>query len=225
MKILAMIPARMGSKRIPKKNIRIFGDKPLMAHAILQTVTSGVFSEVWVNTEDSLLGNIGLEYGAYFHQRPKKLSSDTATNQHFVKEFLEKHPCDFVVMINTTSPLISTSTIKRFVNAVLQDRFDTVLSVVSENTECFFQESPLNFRYDRKLNSQNIEPVKRVVWALTAWKRKTFLETTNQCPSFCGNVSFFEIPKLESFDIDTLEDWEMALATWELRNKKGYANK
>ena len=193
MKIIAMIPARMGSKRIPKKNIRLLNDKPLIKYAIDNAIDSNEFESIWLNSEDKRLKDIALKSDIMFHQRPSELATDTATNREFTAEFLEKHECDYVVMINTTSPLLKVKTIKHFCSLVRKNNFDTILSTVSEKAEVFFQKKPLNFNIFEKVNSQKIQPVDIVVWALTAWKRNVFLnfQREKQCPVFSGRLGFY----------------------------------
>ncbi len=211
-KIIAMIPARLGSKRIPKKNIRYMGDKALIQYPIDLALRSGAFESVWVNTESKELGKVIQTMGAQFHERPKELAGDTATNREFTYEFLEKHPCDYVVMVNTTSPLLRQETLDKFMEYVKENDFDTVLSVVSEKEETFYQDKPLNFSLQEKVNSQLLEPVEKIVWAMTAWKRKTFmrLQEEGKNPVFGGKIGKFAIPKDESCDLDTEEDWRIA---------------
>lgn len=211
-KMIAMIPARLGSKRIPKKNIRYMGDKPLIQYPIDLSLRSGLFDSVWVNTESVELGEIIKKMGAYYHERPVELANDKATNRDFTYEFLQNHECDYVIMVNTTSPLLREETLKAFLEYVKEHDFDTVLSVVSEKEETFYQDKPLNFSLKEKINSQFLEPVEKIVWALTAWKRDTFMALQEQGfnPVFGGKVGKFAIPKDEACDLDTEEDWRIA---------------
>lgn len=211
-KIICMIPARLGSKRIPKKNIRYMLDKPLIAYPIALALGCGTCDEVWVNTEDESLGRIAGELGAGFHRRPAELAADTATNREFTYEFMKSHECDYVLMANTTSPLLREETFTAFVDFVTDNDYDTVLSVVSEKAETFFQGRPLNFSLDEKVNSQLLEPTQKVVWALTGWKRETFMrmQEEGRNPVFGGNLGLFELPKDEACDLDTEEDWRIA---------------
>ena len=211
-KYIAMIPARLGSKRIPKKNIRYMLDKPLIQYPIDLVLQSNRFDSVWVNTESEELGQAIQLLGAQFHRRPAELATDTATNRDFTYEFMKKHECDYVVMVNTTSPLLRQDTMNHFLDYVEANNFDTVLSVVSEKEETFFQGKPLNFSLDKKVNSQLLEPTEAVVWALTAWKTSTFIAMQEQGlnPVFGGKLGTFAIPKDESCDLDTEEDWNIA---------------
>lgn len=214
MKIIGMIPARLGSKRIPLKNIRFMADKPLIQYPIELSLENRSISEIWVNTEDERLGKAVMKMGARFHKRPAELATDTATNREFTYEFLKAHPCDYVIMINPTSPLLRRETFNQFVNYVRENDFDVVLSVISEKEEAFFRGQPLNFKQQEKINSQFLEPVEKIVWAMTAWKRSYFLkmqeEGNNPIFGYMGNMARFSIPKDEACDLDTEEDWRIA---------------
>lgn len=218
-KLIAMIPARLGSKRIPKKNIRYMDGKPLIQYPIDLAVGSGLFEEVWVNTESAELGRIIQTMGAQFHERPAQLAGDKATNRDFTYEFMQKHDCDYVVMVNTTSPLLREDTVKKFLTFINENDYDTIVSVVAEREETFFQDKPLNFSLEEKVNSQFLEPTEAIVWALTAWKRETFmkLQEEGKNPVFGGKLGKFAIPKDESCDLDTEEDWRIAEGILESR--------
>lgn len=213
-KMIAMIPARMGSKRIPKKNVRYMLDKPLIQYPIDLAKACGKFDSIWVNTESEELGHACEKMGVFFHKRPAELANDQATNRDFTYEFLKKHECDYVVMINPTSPALRQETLDQFVSFLEEHDYDTVMSVESLQAEAFYQGEQVNFTGEDKIPSQLLEPVEIVIWALTAWKRDTFiqLQENGQCPIFGGKMGRFVIPKDESADLDTEEDWRIAEA-------------
>ena len=150
--------------------------------------------------------------GVLFHKRPAELANDKATNREFTYEFMQKHECDYVIMINPTSPMLRKETLVRFLEYVEENDFDTVLSVIAEKEETFFKGEPLNFSLKEKVNSQLLEPVETICWAITAWKRDTFMKLQEQGinPVFGGKLGRFAIPKDESCDLDTPEDWNIA---------------
>lgn len=218
-KLIAMIPARMGSRRIPKKNIRFMLDKPLIQYPIDLAIKSKEFDSIWVNTESEKLGVACEKMGAKFHLRPPELSNDTATNRDFVYEFLQKHDCDYVVMINTTSPTLRIETLCKFIKYIQENDFDTVMSVASVKAEAFCNNQFINFDKSDKIPSEKLDAVKYVVWAMTAWKRESFLnlQSKGKCPVFGGKMSTFPIPKDESPDLDNEEDWIIAEAILQSR--------
>ena len=89
------------------------------------------------------------------------------------------------------------------------------MSVLSVKAEAFFKGNRVNFTGEDKIPSQMLEPIEYVVWALTAWKRESFirLQESGLCPVFGGKLGRFEIPKDESADLDTEEDWNIAEAS------------
>ena len=214
-KLVAMIPARMGSKRIPKKNIRYMLGKPLIQYPIDLAMNSHQFDTVWVNTESEALGKACEQWGAHFHRRPPELATDTATNRDFVYQFMKTHECDYVIMINPTSPALRQETLNGFLQFVRENDFDTIFSVIDLQAECYYMGERVNFDGKDKINSQYLEPVKPIMWALTAWKKETFvsLQESGQCPVFGGKVGLYAIPKDESPDLDTEADWRIAEAT------------
>ena len=222
-----MIPARMGSKRIPKKNVRYMCGKPLIYYPIELCLRSKCFSEIYLNSESTELGKIAINAGIRYHERPPELSNDQSTNREFTYEFLKKHECDYVIMVNPTSPLLTDKTLKEFLEYVESHDYDTVLSVISQKEETFYDGKALNFSLSEKINSQNLKPVQPIVWSLTAWKRKTFIKNQESSinPVFGGSIGLFSIPKNESCDLDTEEDWIIAegiMTSSKLQNEKRY---
>jgi CMP-N-acetylneuraminic acid synthetase len=211
-----MIPARLGSTRIPKKNIRYLDDKPLIQYPIDLVRESGLFNadEIFINACEPEFAAVAEQFGVNYHKRPHEYSTDTATNREFTYDFLKSNACDFVVMLNTTSPLLRVDTITSFINFVKKDEYDGVFSVVAYRSESFYRDKPLNFDITKKVNSQHLEPVSKIVWALTAWRREPFLRRyeNNIEPIFCEGekISTFEIPEDECCDLDTPEDWNIA---------------
>lgn len=227
-KCIAMIPARLGSRRIPKKNIRYMWDKPLIQYPIDFAINSGKFDSIWINTESSELGSFCADkYGIGFHRRPAELANDKATNREFVYEFLKKHECDYVIMINPTSPTLRQETVNGFIDYVMENSYDTVMSVISNQTEAFYRGKKINFDGKNKIPNDELEPIEEIVWAMTAWKRDTFikLQEDGQCPVFGGTLGTFVIPKDESADLDNEEDWRIAEGILKARNTENTRGK
>ncbi|MBR1391650.1 MAG: acylneuraminate cytidylyltransferase family protein [Lachnospiraceae bacterium] len=226
-RMIAMIPARMGSRRIPQKNIRYMLDKPLIQYPIDLAFECGGFESIWINTESRELGKFCENLGVQFHKRPIELSGDTATNREFVYEFLTRHECDYVVMLNPTSPTLRLSTLNQFINFVRENEYDTVMSVASVKAEGMCKGNLINFDKSDKIPSEKLEALEYVVWAVTAWKRETFLALQEKgvCPVFGGEMATFTIPKDEAQDLDNEEDWTIAEAILKARQSVGRTQK
>ena len=206
----------MGSQRLPKKNLALIEGVPLITHCIRKCLATGLFDEVWVNSEHPDFGPIAEREGAQFHQRPAALGDNNATSEDFVAEFLECHECDFVVQVHSIAPLLTASDIKAFLEVVASDAYDAVMSVVDEQLECLFDGRPVNFTFARKTNSQDLEPVRRIVWAISAWRRSTFLEgkRNGDCATYAGDIGLSSVSRMAGHVIKTQEDLDVAVALW-----------
>lgn len=116
---VAIIPARGGSTRIPRKNIKDFHGKPIIAYSIEKALSSGIFDEVWVTTEDDEIAAISESYGAMAWLRNELLAVDSVGTQEVIRDCI--HACrfkrtDIVCGIYATSPLMDIKDLHRGLN-------------------------------------------------------------------------------------------------------------
>ena len=215
---IAMIPARMGSQRLPRKNLAPFRGEPLIVHAIRTCRAAGVFDQVWVNSEHCDFGPIAEAEGACFHRRPNALGGNDTTSEQFVAEFLEAHPCEHLFQVHSIAPLLRVADLRAFAAEMRTGRHDALMSVVEETLECVHERRPVNFTFAEKTNSQDLAPVGRVVWAVTAWRRESFLKAARagRCATWAGRVGFWPVGRLAGHVIKTREDLEIAEALYPL---------
>ena len=213
-KHIAMIPARMGSQRLKQKNLRELAGVPLITRAIRKCKAAGAFAEIWVNSEHPAFGDIAQAEGVGFHQRPAELGNNQATSEQFVLEFLQQHECDFVFQVHSIAPMLTVEEITRFVGEMATDRYDSLLSYEPIQIECALEGKPLNFTFTEKTNSQDLKPVQRIAWSITAWRRSTFLAAAaaGQCATYSGRVGFAPVSHIAAHVIKTEEDLQLAEA-------------
>ncbi|WP_420316809.1 cytidylyltransferase domain-containing protein [Ekhidna sp.] len=216
MKIIAMIPARLGSQRLKKKNLKLLKGEPLISHAINKTIKSEVFDEVWVNSESEEIGEVARSLGVNFHKRPENLANNQATSEDFVYEFFTYHECDYLVQIHSIAPLLKKTDIVSFVKELSSEKYDVLLSAQNIQIECAYKETPVNFTMSRKDNSQDLSPIQRITWSITGWKRSTYMDAyeTGNCSTYAGNVGYFEVNSLAAHVIKTQEDLDIAEALY-----------
>lgn len=207
-----MTPARMGSQRLAKKNLRLLNGIPLVTRALKKCKDSGCFDEVWLNSEDSILREYANSENCNFYQRPLELASNTATSEDFIADFFQKHECDYLVQVHSIAPLLTLSSIQSFVAYLKANKPDCLLAVEPIQLECVFQNEPINFRLDCKTNSQELIPVNKISWSLSSWHRPTFLEAigSGQCATYAGRIDYFQVNHLAGHVIKTEEDLQIA---------------
>jgi CMP-N-acetylneuraminic acid synthetase/quercetin dioxygenase-like cupin family protein len=220
MKKVAMIPARLGSKRVKKKNLRLIDGKPMIAYIIEAAKSSGCFDEIYINSESDVFGKIAEEYGVEFYKRPEKLSSDTATNDEFALDFIENIECDTLYQLLPTSPFVSPEDIRGFVDAMEDGLYKTMVSVKHAQISCVFDGEEINFdRYEPLPPSQEVVPVKVYATALMAWDTETFKSDMSEHGSaYHGsqhNTGYYELKGYSTIDVDNEDDFILAEAVAE----------
>ncbi len=139
-KVICIIPARGGSKGVPRKNIRSVYDKPLIAHTISAAQESGVIDRVFVSTEDEEIAKVALECGAEVIKRPVELAGDKVTLEPVIFDALkqleekENYVPDIVSLIQPTSPLLKPNTIKESVGKVFNNECDSCITAFVPDT-------------------------------------------------------------------------------------------
>jgi len=105
MRVLGIIPARGGSKRIPRKNERDFRGKPLLAWTILAAHNSTLIDRFFVSTDDWAIGLLAHSYACRVIKRPDEIATDEAKSEDTLRHALSLYPADYVVLLQPTSPL------------------------------------------------------------------------------------------------------------------------
>lgn len=213
---LAIIPARGGSKRIPRKNIRPFAGRPILAYSIEAALQSGLFSEVMVSTDDAEIAETALRYGATvpFMRSPEN-ANDFAPTLAVIQEVLQQYEprrFDLGCCIYATAPLIQPAQLKDGLQLLQQNDYDVVFPVVAFSYPIW---RALNRNPDGKTKmqwpeyqmsrSQDLSPLYHDAgqWY---WFNPQRLSTG----LFTPNTGTIVLSEDQVQDIDTPTDWRLA---------------
>lgn len=219
MKNIAIITARGGSKRIPRKNIKEFCGIPILAYSIEAALNAGVFDTVMVSTDDEEIAGVARQYGAevpFF--RSENTSNDYATTNDVLLEVLteyEKRGADYelVCCIYPTAPFVTAGKLKDAVARLLQSDADTLIPVVAfsypPQRSMIVKEGRLVFEYPQYLDSrsQDLEPHYHDVGQFYVFRTAAFRKNKKL---MVGNILPLVVSELEVQDIDNQTDWEIA---------------
>ena len=221
MKSICFILARGGSKGIPKKNIRILGDKPLIAHTIESTLDSGLFEHVIVSTDDEEIAKISKQYGAKVpFMRPKYLASDTSAVDdvviHGIKElYLEGYEFDIISIRDCTVPFIDKNDMKGTIDLLLNSDCDAAFTAIRAHPNPYFGMFELNSKgylgpskiSQKPLIRRQDAPIVYLLNGFYAHYVKKLLETGKM---FSSKTLPFEISKEHGLMIDYEIDFKIA---------------
>ena len=231
MKIVAIITARGGSKRIPKKNIKEFCGKPIIAYSIEAAIESQVFDEVMVSTDSEEIASIAREYGASVpFLRSEKTSNDFAVTVDVIEEVLEQYRkigknFDYIACIYPTAPFINATKLADAVTRIEEEKADAVISVVRygfpPQRAFLIRDGKMVYQFPEyeKARSQDLEPIYHDCGQFYICSSKVLLEHHSVV---LPNTIPFVIPEEEVQDIDTMADWVIAEAKYSaLQKRKG----
>lgn len=208
-RILAIVPARGGSKGISRKNVRILAGKPLIAH-ILETASNSEYLErIIVSSEDLEILEIAKRFGAEAMRRPKRLSADDVSLDPVIYHVLQRletkgyHPT-IIVTLQPTSPTLSTETIDEAIRKLIEEKLDTVISV-KDATHLYWIEKEGKFvpLYDERKNRQFLPRILKETGGIIASRR----DVINEHNRIGKNISFVHISPEEAIDIDSAREW------------------
>lgn len=214
-KVVAMIPARIGSKRVPRKNLRLIDGKPLISYIIETVKKADVFDDIYLNADDVIFGKIAKEYGIKFYDRDKKYTTDQSTNDEFALDFINNVDADILLQVLPTSPLITSDEIEAFTKYMITKNLETLISVEHKQIACVFKNNALNFdKYKKNPPSQEMEPVKAYATVLMGWEYNSFRSNMQKygCAYHGGDskTDYYEVKGLSTIDIDNEEDFLLA---------------
>jgi len=210
MKTIAIIPARGGSKRLPNKNITLLGGIPLIAHSINYAKENHI-DKIVVSTDDDLIKEIALQYGAELMDRPKDLATDTSPTIDTLKQVMENVSgnYDYVVVLQPTNPLRPKKLLQEALEHLKKGNSDSLITV-TRNEQKFgkiINDKFVPYNYAMGLRSQELEPLYYENGLLYIAKTQLILEGRllgeNHIP-FTVNHPYAKV------DIDTQEDFDYA---------------
>lgn len=213
-KILAIIPARGGSKGIPKKNIKLFNGKPLISYTIEYANACSMVDSTIVSTDNKKIEEIASTYNAEIIKRPKNISGDTATTESAIEHTLNKiiNKPDIVILLQATSPLRPRNSLQDALNIFIDGKYDSLLSI--SPTHRFFWKVSNNIaypKYDFKnrprrqdIKNEDMEYVEN--GSVYIFSYKHFMKEKNRLG---GKIGYIIFPEQFSLEIDTMLDFNI----------------
>jgi N-acylneuraminate cytidylyltransferase len=219
MSTVAIITARGGSKRIPRKNIRPFLGKPIMAYVIDAALESNLFSEVMVSTDDVEIADVARHYGAFVpFLRHAKTADDFATTADVLLEVLTQYEqngqtFNYACCLYPTAPFVTTQLLQQAFSTLTHRTFDTVypvqpfsfpiqraMSLTNQRVRWFQPEHALT-------RSQDLEPAYHDAGQFYFFDVAAFLNSRQLITANSGAVV---ISEMAAHDIDNEDDWQVA---------------
>lgn len=222
MKILAVIPARAGSKGIPNKNIRIIGGHPLIYYSIKNALSSQYITDVIISTDSDHVRTIGEQMGAKVKWRDSSLCGDAITLDAVIADAVPTDEnWDYIVTMQPTSPTLRVETLDAAIKYAINQDLDTLISAINAPHLSWSEKDGKKVpNYTERLNRQYLPPCYMETGAFVISKASVVTPKTR----IGKKVDVYEIPEDESQDVDTFEDLRSVAATLEREKVAIYVN-
>jgi CMP-N-acetylneuraminic acid synthetase len=216
-KIVALLPMKANSERVPGKNFREFVDKPLFQWILNSLLAIPEIDVVVINTDArNILAENGLSDSdrVLIRDRRPDICGDHVSMNKILADDIDNVPADIYLMTHTTNPLLSSSSIRYALNEYRRrcaaGDIDSLFTVNKIQTR-FYRENgePINHNPNHLVRTQDLEPWYEENSNLYIFSRKSFTATNARIGQRPG---MFVTPKFEALDIDEPEDWDMAVA-------------
>jgi CMP-N-acetylneuraminic acid synthetase len=199
-KIVAMIPARIGSERLKKKNLALVDNKPLIFYSINAAIKSKIFDEIYINSDDLIFEDIAKRYKVNFYLRPKHLGSSEARSDDVIFDFLQSfNDVEILVWVNSISPLLNSFDISKCINFFKKKKLDSLILSNTYQVHSYFKDKPINFSKKGLFSkTQDLVPVKLLNYSIMMWKKMSFINSykkKNKSALFCGKFYPFSLNK------------------------------
>lgn len=216
-KVVALVPIKLNSQRLPHKNILPLAGKPLCWHVLDTLCKVEKIDEVYVYCSDENVCQY-IPKKAIFLKRDKRLDGDTIKGFDIYKSFIETIDADIYVLAHTTSPFIKEKTISNALNKVLTEGYDSAFSAERIQTFAWYKGVPINYDINDVPRTQDMEPIWVETSAFFMFEKEIFTKH-NRRIGFKPYIQ--EVSGIEAMDIDEKKDYDMAvkMAEVELKNE------
>ena len=222
-KVVLHIPAREGSKRVVKKNLRLMNGRPMISYVIEAVLQANVTENCYVNTDsEEIIDYVKKHYPTMkIFLRDKELCNDNAQSDHFNADIIRKLKPDTLIMVNPVCPLIEADDIKSVIDKYKNNDCDTLITACSTQMQTFCDGKPVNIDITERLAPSQTNPVITTLnWAVTIWDAHLFLERmdTKGFAVWGEKIDFYNIDYLKAVKVSEEKDFILAEKLLKMKN-------
>lgn len=211
MRIVALVPIKLNSERVPHKNILPLGDKPLCYWLISTLLQVKDIDEVYVYCSDEKVKEY-IPTGSRFLKRSEKLDGNTVKGKDIYNAFINEIDADVYVLAHTTSPFTKVKTVQNALEKVISGGHDSAFSAERVQTFSWYQGKPINYSLEDVPRTQDMEPVYVETSGFYIFKKEIW---TQHGRRIGFNPYIQQVDSIEAVDIDNMDQYHLAQAVVE----------
>jgi len=206
MKTVAIMPLKLNNERLPGKNTKLLGSKPLLLYELETLLITEGLDEIYVYCSNEEIQNY-LPEGITFLKRPEYLDQPTSNFHQIFDEFSKAVDADIYVYSHATAPFVSVSSMKRCLDAVKSGRYDSAFTATRIQDYLWRNGEPMNFDAENLPRSQDLEPIYRESSGVYVFTKEVFQKYHRRIGA---NPYIYEVTGKEAVDINDPEDFKLA---------------
>lgn len=223
-KVMALVPMKGHSERMPGKNMRSFCGRPLFHWVIMSLQNSKYITRVIINTDSQAIAQNALEYFDCVEivERPEAIRGDFVSMNDIIAYDLSQIEGEHFLQTHSTNPLLTTATIDKAIGCYFNslERHDSLFSVTRRQVRLYWQDGqPINHNPQELLRTQDLKPIYEENSCLYIFSKTSFSQGGNRRIGL--KPQMFEMDKFEAVDIDQEQDFMLAEALHKLKNVQG----
>ena len=216
-KVVSFIPIKLNNQRLPGKNLMKLGERPLCDY-IFHTITKvDNIAEKYVYCSDDSIKDY-IPEGLTFLKRDSYLDGFQVKGLEIIEYFVRDVDADIYVLTHVTQPFTKSDSIKKALDKVLYEGYDSAFSCTCIQDYCWYEGKPFNYNMQDIVTTQNLEPIYMETGAFFIFRKEVFTELHQRIGK---NPYMYVIDPFEAVDIDTAEDFEFAKVVLEYYKKAG----
>ena len=208
MKTIALIPIKFNNRRLPGKNIKPLGGRPLMQYIQETLLQVKGIDEIYVYCSDEGVKEYLLP-GVCYLKRPQSLDQDSTKINEVLASFAQAKKADLYLLTHATAPFIKAESIQKGIDAVKSDNYDSAFAVIRQQDFLWQNGKPLNYDLSAIPRTQDLVPIYRETCGFYLY---TYWQIVEQNRRIGDKPYFVEVSEIEAVDIDEQEDFDLAEA-------------
>lgn len=208
MRIVAIMPIKLNNERLPGKNTKLLGDKPLIQYQLTALKECGEFDSINVYCSDKAIKEYLID-GTNFVKRPQELDLPTSNFNQIFSSFINEIDADIYVYAHATAPFVSVETMRECIDVVKSGDYDSAFCAVKIQDYLWSDGQPMNFDAQNLPRSQDIKPIFRETSGIYVIPKDTYKKLGRRVGD---NPYIKEVSFKEAVDINNPEDFELAQA-------------
>jgi CMP-N-acetylneuraminic acid synthetase len=221
-KIIALLPMKGNSERVPNKNLKNFCGNPLYHYVLNSLLKSKHINQVIINTDSEAIKRDvinNFKDNVIIHDRPLEIQGDFISMNKVIEDDLLKSDADIYLQTHSTNPLLSTNSIDKAIDLMISpesnNQFDSIFSVTKIQTRLYNEKGePFNHNPEQLIRTQDLPPLFEENSNFYIFTKESFKRNGDK--RIGKNPKFFEIDKIEAIDIDEKQDFIIAEALYKL---------